>query len=66
MTKGILTITLHEAVLTRNTELWGKMDPYAQWDNHGWKQKSTIIDNAGKTPKWQDERFEFEITQVPD
>lgn len=66
MTKGMLTITLHEAVLTRNTELWGKMDPFAVWKHNGNKQKSQIIDNAGFTPKWENAHFDFTINQAND
>ena len=45
-----MKIYLIEAKLTRDTELWGKMDPYCElvYKEDGWR--SATIDSAGFTP----------------
>ena len=47
-----LNITVVEAKLTRDTETFGKMDPYVVITNDGQKYKTKVLDGAGKTPKW--------------
>jgi C2 domain len=64
MVKGNLTITLYEGVLTRNTELWGKMDPYAVFKHNNAVHKSHVDDDAGFTPKWKDTHFDFVIKEA--
>ena len=52
MEQGTLTIFLIEGDLTRDTELWGQMDPYAKFTYEGNVKQSAVMDNAGKKPKW--------------
>lgn len=66
MIAGRLIISLKEAKLTRNTEMFGKMDPYGVFTYQGAKRKSSVIDEAGKTPKWENQDFEFEILDEMD
>ena len=61
MSKGTLTIKLKEANLTRDTELVGKMDPFAIFIIGDLKAKSATIKSGGKNPKWKDQVFEFKV-----
>ena len=45
----------------RDTEILGKMSPYATITFNGQKYKSKVHSNAGKLPVWGDE-FQFEVT----
>jgi len=49
---GRLTLTVIEADLKRDTETFGKMDPYAVLTLNGQKYKTKVLDGAGKKPKW--------------
>lgn len=49
---AMLHITCIEAKLTRDTETFGKMDPYCVITVNGKKNKTKVLDGAGKTPKW--------------
>ena len=64
MLKGNLTIKLHEAILTHNTELIGKMDPYAVFKHGTAIHESEVLKGADKTPKWQDCHFDFIIKGI--
>lgn len=64
MVIGNLTITLVEGNLTHDTELFGKMDPYAVFTHGSSNHKSHICDDQGKTPKWIDTHFEFPIKDL--
>lgn len=64
MSKGNLTIHLCEGALTRDTEFFGKMDPYAIFTLGSTVHKSTICDDQGKVPKWIDQRFDFEVDDL--
>jgi Ca2+-dependent lipid-binding protein len=55
----ILKLTLIEAKLTHNTELFGKMDPFVKITSEQLLLKSKIIQKGGKTPKWN-ETFEID------
>jgi len=49
---GWINLTIQRALLTRDTEVMGKMDPYVKW-KHGEKTyKTTVQNNAGKKPIW--------------
>ena len=43
---------LVEAVLTRNTEVVGKMDPYVKMKCCENEWRSTILNEGGKNPVW--------------
>ena len=45
-------ILVQEAKLTRDTEMFGKMDPYVKITSGGTTFKTKVLDGAGKTPKW--------------
>ena len=47
-------VTMVEAVLTRDTELVGQMDPYIVIMIGDKKWKTTIKDNAGTHPMWNE------------
>ena len=58
---GRLTLTIIEAVLTRNTEAYGKMDPFCQVKKGASiMMKTNVLAEAGKTPKWNETK-KFEI-----
>jgi Ca2+-dependent lipid-binding protein len=54
-----------EAKLTRDTELFGEMDPFIIIEYQGMEFKTRTADNAGKNPKWN-EYFEIEIYSLQD
>ena len=51
---GTLYITFKEAHLTRDTETFGKMDPYCQLEYQGKKMKTRTHNGGGKHPVWND------------
>lgn len=51
---GNLIIKPLSAVLTHDTETFGKMDPYIKVIVGGQVQKSSVCKNAGKFPSWTD------------
>ena len=52
---GTLIIRPICAKLTRDTETFGKMDPYCKVALGTFVQKTKIADGAGKFPNWQDQ-----------
>lgn len=52
---GTLIIRPICAKLTRDTETFGKMDPYCKVTLGTFTQKTKIADGAGKFPNWQDQ-----------
>ena len=60
---GLLSVTVVEAKLTRNTELMGNMSPYCTLTHKGKKLKTKVMDYAGKTPVWNDE-FQFPVENI--
>jgi Ca2+-dependent lipid-binding protein len=61
---GPLNIKIIEAILTRDTEMVGKMDPYVELTIGGvLVHKTATLDGAGKTPKWNEE-CDFEVTDM--
>ena len=58
--KGILTLTVVEGKLTRDTEMFGKMSPYCSITHNGKKLKTRCHNYGGKTPRWGD-RFALDI-----
>jgi len=55
---GTLVITVKKASLIHDTELMGKMDPFARIIIGKVEQKTTVKSKAGKVPEWN-ETFEF-------
>eukprot|EP00347_Sterkiella_histriomuscorum_P008348 403345445 len=52
---GSLTIKVVEGKLTRDTETFGKMDPFVQIEYNGNKYKTRVHQGGGKTPSWNHE-----------
>jgi Ca2+-dependent lipid-binding protein len=52
--EGILSLTLVEGKLYRDTEIMGKMSPYCTITFNQQKLKTKIDHNAGKKPVWND------------
>lgn len=55
---GVLIVVVQKASLTRDTELLGKMDPYALLKINNNEYRTKVKEDAGKTPSWN-ETFEF-------
>lgn len=51
-TSGDLTLTVVDAMLTRNTELIGKMDPWVKIATSTQNFRTKTMRRAGKTPFW--------------
>ena len=64
-TSGKLRLTVIEAKLTRDTELFGKMDPYCVITYRDTVLKTKVIEKGGKTPKWN-EPFVIDVKYVGD
>ena len=60
-------MTLHvvEAKLIRDTEMFGKMDPYVVVEYRGEQWKTPIKESAGKTPVWN-HTFHINIKYIGD
>lgn len=52
-TLGTMVILLQEGYLRRDTEMFGKMDPYVMFNVNGDSFISRTCMNAGKYPKWE-------------
>ena len=61
LSEGILTITLKEGKLTRDTEFLGKMSPYCTIMFKDQKLKTKIHYDGGKKPKWDNE-FQLQVS----
>ena len=62
---GILKLKIVEGKLTRNTELFGNMDPFVLIEYRKQKFKTKVIDEGGLNPKWN-ETFMIPIFSVED
>lgn len=61
---GTLKITVKEAHLTHDTELFGQMSPYVKFNHRDLQFKTSIQHGEGQTPKWKDQQsFDCPITQ---
>jgi Ca2+-dependent lipid-binding protein len=49
---GLLDVRIEKATLTRDTELVGKMDPYVEIKLGSRKVRTSVKEEAGKTPVW--------------
>jgi Ca2+-dependent lipid-binding protein len=61
-----LKIHLIEAKLTRDTEAFGKMDPYIVVNTRQQRIRTKTMQNAGKTPKWTNESFTIDVKYIGD
>ena len=64
-TSGRLRLEVIEAKLTRDTEMFSKMDPYCIIEVREQKFRTRTIDGAGKTPKWN-QAFEIDVRYIGD
>ena len=64
-TSGRLKLNVVQARLTRDTEFFGKMDPFAVIEYRQQKFKTKVKKNAGKTPRW-DEQFTIDVKYIGD
>jgi len=60
MPKGTLIIRLIKAELTRNRELFGKMDPFARFVHGSMTIESKVIKGGGMKPEWRED-LEFRV-----
>ena len=49
---GRLRVECEEAMLVRDTEMFGKMDPWCQLETQNCKVRTRSLEGAGKTPRW--------------
>ena len=64
-TSGSLRIDVIEAKLTRDTEFFSKMDPYATLASRQQQFRTRTLQGAGKTPKWN-QAFDFDVKYIGD
>jgi len=62
---GSLALTVIEARLTRDTETFGKMDPYVKISTRMQNFKTAVKDGAGKTPVWN-QTFNIDVKYIGD
>jgi len=62
---GILTISVLQGKLYRDTEKIGKMDPFVQINYMGSIFKTKTMNEAGKNPVWN-ENFDIPIQSMGD
>jgi len=65
-TSGKLKIHILEARLTRDTETFGKMDPYVVINTRMQRIRTKTANDQGKTPKWTGETFEVDVKYIGD
>jgi Ca2+-dependent lipid-binding protein len=53
-TSGQLKLTVIEAKLTRDTEVFSKMDPFCKIQIREQMFKTKVLQGAGKVPKWNE------------
>ena len=63
---GKLRVYLLEAHLTHDTETFGKMDPYVKMTCRDEEWKSSVADDAGKKPKWNNQFFDINVHYLGD
>ena len=64
-TGGLLHVTIIEARLSRDVELFGTQDPYCKIEYMGRKYETQVCLNGGKNPVWNNS-FDFELQSVKD
>ena len=65
-TSGKLRVHIIEAKLTRDTETFGKMDPYIIINTRMQRIRTKTATNQGKTPKWPGEFMDIDVKYVGD
>jgi len=65
-TSGKLRVYMVEAKLTRDTETFGKMDPYVIMNTRMQRIRTKTATNQGKTPKWPGEFMDIDVKYVGD
>ena len=65
-TSGRLQIHVHEAKLTRDTETFGKMDPYIIFETREQRHRTKTAHGAGKHPNWHGEVIAFDVKYIGD
>lgn len=67
---GILYLKITSAELIRNTEMFGKMDPFVMVEYKGMRKSTTVCKSGGQHPFWgkdgHGEFVEFKIKQMAD
>ena len=58
-------MTVIEARLTRDTETFGKMDPYVKISTRQQQFKTAVKNGAGKTPMWN-QTFNIDVKYIGD
>ena len=66
MTSGTLKLHIIEAKLKRDTETFGKMDPYVVISTRQQRCRTKTMNNAGKKPVWKDEVMTIDVKYVGD
>lgn len=64
-TSGRLRLTIIEAKLTRDTEMFSKMDPYCKLQTRDQRFKTKVLQGAGKLPKWN-ETIDIDVKYIGD
>ena len=49
---GILRVEVIQGWIVKNTEVWGKMDPYVVMKYQKIKYRTRVHDAGGSTPVW--------------
>jgi hypothetical protein len=65
-TSGKLKVYIIQAKLTRDTETFGKMDPYVIISTRQQRVRTKTANNAGKTPAWPGEFIDIDVKYVGD
>ena len=65
-TSGKLRVYMIEAKLKRDTETFGKMDPYIVMNSRMQRTRTKTAQNQGKTPKWPGEFMDIDVKYVGD
>lgn len=63
---GKLSVKVVEARLTRDTEMFGDMDPYILIESRMQRIRTKTCSDGGKNPKWPDEEFVIDVKYVGD
>ena len=63
---GVLKLNIIEAKLFRDTDTWGKMDPWIQIQTScNQEVRTRELEGAGQNPKW-DETFDLTVQNLQD
>ena len=65
-TSGNLRLHIVEANLKRDTEAFGKMDPYCIINTRNQRVRTKTANNMGKKPRWEGEFMDIDVKYVGD